>query len=658
MKRPHEPRGASRKLEYSVLAVGLASALALGWVAWRTGADVGARGELAAAELVREVAGLVQAEWESLLAEPDPPARGRGRSFNWSPGERVAAPVRSFVDRSPESREPDTLDLILNAAAELERDASKVGEALTMVREALDRIPQGEGRAEALLRSIQLACRLGECELALESWERARNELAPEVVRGNTSYLLLAGLAAAPCLDPEQRSGLQLEWAGRWASDGWGLPAQSPRLVWGDSDGEGHVDGPGLEPSPARVALWRRLEALDSDHSLDALWTEIEERRARRALASQLGELPPADPQGLWTVSGSQERPFLSRQTSDGSMAGIFVDPDDLVSALAQRVELPLGFVLDTSVAGDGEGELVRERTALAGDVIGFRLRHRDRGSLVRSERRRWMGLRAALVALALFTAGAAFFAARAMRRERRLAELKSAFVAGVSHDLRTPLASILLLAENLESGNIDTETARTRYYPAIRREASRLRRLVDDALDFSRLERGESVRVVRESCEMADLAEDLRAEASERAEAAGASLEFAARDMQGEGWLDAFALRRAVWNLVDNALEHSGSSEVELSLAREQNELRVVVRDHGRGVPPELAERVFEPYASFAGMHNSARGGTGLGLAIVRAIARAHGGEARLEPKVDPSGARFELRLDLSEEGMDGAMS
>jgi signal transduction histidine kinase len=90
-----------------------------------------------------------------------------------------------------------------------------------------------------------------------------------------------------------------------------------------------------------------------------------------------------------------------------------------------------------------------------------------------------------AFIALALGLAVAGFSVTRSIRRERRLAQLKALFVANVSHELRTPVASILLMAENLEQQRVSEPGTQARYYRFIRQEADRLRRLVNDVLDF-----------------------------------------------------------------------------------------------------------------------------------------------------------------------------
>ena len=115
----------------------------------------------------------------------------------------------------------------------------------------------------------------------------------------------------------------------------------------------------------------------------------------------------------------------------------------------------------------------------------------------------------------ALFTGVAAALISRALRRERILSDLKSAFIARVSHDLRTPVASILLMAENLQEGRVGADSA-PRYHGLIRSEALRLRRMVDDVLDFSRLERGRAPDLHREDVDLAHFVDDLVTAATE----------------------------------------------------------------------------------------------------------------------------------------------
>jgi signal transduction histidine kinase len=233
--------------------------------------------------------------------------------------------------------------------------------------------------------------------------------------------------------------------------------------------------------------------------------------------------------------------------------------------------------------------------------------------------------------------------------RERRAAATRSAFVANVSHELRTPIASILLLAENLERGKVGDPGEQRRYHELIRREAERLRGLVEDVLDMARLERGEPLTWQRTPVATRTLLASLEIAARERVIAAGGALDVTTSALPESVSVDAEAVRRALLNLVENALLHSGSSELELDVAGDDaGGLVLRLRDHGRGVPAEARERIFEPFARLE--HADAAPGTGLGLAIVREVALAHGGSASVRAPASGPGAVFELHLAAGE--------
>jgi signal transduction histidine kinase len=627
-----------RGRERIVLAAGLGSAAALVLVALFAFRQDSAASELVAARLAGEVADNVREEWVRLLAAGAEPAPARGERFHWDARAPAVKQATARVDvlAGEDPADPSALELLLREA-DREEIAGKPADALELLTGALERIPTAPLRPEAFLRAIQLARRAGKGPLARELWRSARGEIGPELARGETAYLLLCTFAASPELEEGERAEMQRWLAERWLDGSLALPIEATVLAM-------QPDGARVEEPPALLALRERLEALAEDARARELLAEDRRVRAEQALAGVLGELPqPAD--NAWVVLSSPLGPFCAHAVSGGDEEGFFVDRDALARALEQRLALPADFALDFEGTNEALGELVRPTTALAGPDFGFVVRHADPARLVRGERMRLLALRAGLLVLAALGMLATMFTVRALVRERRLAELKSAFIAGVSHDLRTPLASILLMAENLEAGHVSEERARERYYGSIRREAQRLRRLVENVLDFSRLERGERLSVAREPVDLATFARELATESAERVEAAGGKLTCAAEEVHGEAHIDAFALRRAVWNLVDNALAHSGSKEISLGIAVEGETLVLRVGDQGRGVPPAERERIFEPYTR--GTHtNGSSGGAGLGLAIVREIARAHGGEASVRSDANGHGAVFELRI------------
>jgi two-component system phosphate regulon sensor histidine kinase PhoR len=307
---------------------------------------------------------------------------------------------------------------------------------------------------------------------------------------------------------------------------------------------------------------------------------------------------------------------------------------------------VPEGFVVDVDPPAS-KATAVREHDVLDGD-FGFTIKHEDPEGWIRRSAAKQKLLRGALLVLAVLSGAAGFATFRALRRERTLAALKTDFVANVSHELRTPLASILLLSENLEAGRVASEADRSRYHTLIRREALRLRRLVDDVLDFSRLERGKRIDIRREALRIDPWLERACEELAEWAREHALELSIERSPTEAEAEIDPEALRRALLNLLDNARKHSGGSKVELSATREDLELVLRVRDHGRGISAEDRERVFEPFMRLA---NGDAPGAGLGLSIVREIAREHGGSVRALDPDDGPGIVFEMRIPLVEE-------
>ncbi|MBQ3344043.1 MAG: HAMP domain-containing histidine kinase [Kiritimatiellae bacterium] len=228
---------------------------------------------------------------------------------------------------------------------------------------------------------------------------------------------------------------------------------------------------------------------------------------------------------------------------------------------------------------------------------------------------------------------GAVFFVLYRQRvRIRELARLEKFrrdFVADVSHEIKTPLTGIL--------GAVDMLEGDSPLVPLIRKEATRLNGLVQSILDLARLEReGEALN--RTETDLSDLVRDVASRYPCECEA-------------GEPCVvacDAQLVSQALSNLIANAVRHSGSKEICVSLAQAGGEARIVVEDHGVGIPPAEAERVFERFHRVDPARAAETGGAGLGLAIVRRIARLHGGDVTLSA-AKPHGCRFCLSIPLA---------
>jgi len=253
------------------------------------------------------------------------------------------------------------------------------------------------------------------------------------------------------------------------------------------------------------------------------------------------------------------------------------------------------------------------------------------------------------LVLAALVGIAGMFFVFFALYRQRvRIRELARAerfrreFIADVSHEIKTPLTGILGAAEMLSEGG--ASEAQRPLLSMIARESTRLNALVQQILDLARLER-EGGALERAEVDLADLVRETVDRLRPRAEAAGISLSFAAPEAPCVAKVDARLVGEAVGNLVENAIRHSGSPDVAVSVSRAARGFSVAVEDHGVGIPPEHAARVFERFHRVDPARAAESGGAGLGLAIVRRIARLHGGDATLA-SVAPSGCRFVLSL------------
>ena len=223
----------------------------------------------------------------------------------------------------------------------------------------------------------------------------------------------------------------------------------------------------------------------------------------------------------------------------------------------------------------------------------------------------------------------------------KRVENLRRDFVANVSHELKTPIGALLLLAETMVA---ETDAAvLAQLAERVRSEAERLGRIIDDLLHLSEIEAQEML--VRDVVPVSEL---LR-QALERVDAVAEAARIPIKVTEPVDLLvscDRAQVVGAITNLLDNAVKYSEEGEqVELSAARGDEFVEIVVRDHGIGVPSRDLERIFERFYRVDRARSRISGGTGLGLAIVRHVARAHGGDVMVESR-EGEGSTFRLRL------------
>jgi two-component system phosphate regulon sensor histidine kinase PhoR len=244
-----------------------------------------------------------------------------------------------------------------------------------------------------------------------------------------------------------------------------------------------------------------------------------------------------------------------------------------------------------------------------------------------------------------------------AAERERKLSNLKSDFVANVSHELKTPLALVRMFGELLQSGRADSEEKRTQYLQIIVSESDRLASLIDNVLDFAKVERGQAAYDFSQGSLPEVVARAVEA-CRVRAERENISLELEIAPSLPPASLDERAIEIAVINLVDNALKYAADGpSVAIALARAGNLLEVRVSDQGPGIVPEDRKRIFDRFVRGRSAAGKQVRGSGIGLALVKHIAEAHGGSVRIEDNV-PRGATFVFTISLAVRGEAAASS
>jgi signal transduction histidine kinase len=306
-----------------------------------------------------------------------------------------------------------------------------------------------------------------------------------------------------------------------------------------------------------------------------------------------------------------------------------FSNPD---SAMVIRVTEPNGDLVYENAETPG-GAFEVQRTMASPSFRGLRLflRYRDRS--IRDEVHRLAITKTALIAFIDLTLGAGLFLIYSnVQRELNLSRLKSDFVANVSHELKTPLALIRLFSETLELGRVGTPEKARQYYKVINKESQRLTQLINNILDFSRIEAGRKeyrfaptdlVKVVQE------VIDSYRFQAEQH----GFALEVDLGADLPAVVVDKEAISQALINLLNNAIKYSPRERfVRVVLVEDGDRLLLSVEDRGIGIAKAEQKKIFEKFyrAEDSLVHETK--GSGLGLSLVRHIMEAHGGEVRLE--------------------------
>jgi two-component system, OmpR family, phosphate regulon sensor histidine kinase PhoR len=235
-----------------------------------------------------------------------------------------------------------------------------------------------------------------------------------------------------------------------------------------------------------------------------------------------------------------------------------------------------------------------------------------------------------------------------AVEKERRLSEQKSEFVANVSHELKTPLSLVRLFSELLMTNRVQSEEKRQQYLQIMVLESERLSGLIENVLDFARVERGKATFDFAPG----DLGEVVQRAVDVyryRAEREGVEIDAQTPRNLPEVRVDARAMELALINLLDNALKYAkGGKRIEVRVSRKRRALEVSVQDAGPGIPREERRRIFDRFVRGQTARDAGVRGTGIGLSLVKHIAEAHGGYVQVHSEPG-QGAMFVIGIPFA---------
>jgi two-component system sensor histidine kinase SenX3 len=356
--------------------------------------------------------------------------------------------------------------------------------------------------------------------------------------------------------------------------------------------------------------------------------------------------------QAAAVASSGQPQPGLPAGTDPGlppgidsvlavlSSSAVVLDSDDRVLR-ASAAARSFGLV-------DGDELVVRELVALARKV---RRDGKVREGEIEVSTSRFNGrttsfaVRVAPLGAAVGNGGLVLLLAEDQTESRRVEEVRRDFVANISHELKTPVGALALLAETVEDAVHDPEAV-LRFAGRMRQEASRLTDLVQDLIMLSRIQAAEPVpdpTPIEVDTVVAEALDRCRMRASAH------GIELAASGERGMAILgDEDLMVTALRNLLENAVAYSPErTRVLISTRRAGNSVEISVADQGIGIPERDLERIFERFYRVDPARSRATGGTGLGLAIAKHVTVAHGGTITVWSK-EGSGSTFTLRLPL----------
>lgn len=252
-------------------------------------------------------------------------------------------------------------------------------------------------------------------------------------------------------------------------------------------------------------------------------------------------------------------------------------------------------------------------------------------------------------VIITLVFVGAAIYAIqREYEEKEREEKLRKELISNISHDLRTPLSSVLGYSEMLKNGIYDDEAEQRRYIDIINRKAAYMEKLLTELLEYSRLEMG-TMRLQKQKMDITELVREILIEYYPEFEKNQYDLEVDIPDEPISGMWDKEKISRVLRNLVDNALKYGmDGKKLRIAVQKQEKQVCVEIQDFGKGIPEKEIPHITEKFYRADHARNSKKGGMGLGLFIVQEIVRLHNGNFCIESK-EQQGTKMYIRLPMN---------
>jgi signal transduction histidine kinase len=549
--------------------------------------------------------------------------------------------------------------------------------AIRSYRALMAEAPDGPSRALIYNRLARCLLKSGDATGALRAYDALLEKYSDESSSEGIPLGIIALFQKAAIVrktDPEMAGEIILEFYARLAAPEWTLDKfqyQYYRNLAGETAGTWKAE---IRNDAAVQDFERRWRELDTraEATLGELTAEedlatkvlplVEARLSEsQAGAGKFARFSETIGEGLFLISAIPLR--------GGKILGLLIDDhvllEERLPSILKRVLIPTEWVVQIADSGgrilfgeevpESGGDSLRSPLAVPFNQSfppwRIRIVRRDPESAsgaYRTRRNTYILVAMAMTAV-LFLGG--FTVLRSTAKELELARLKSEFVSTVSHEFRTPLMSIRYLSEMLDTDRVRDEAKKKTYYRKISKESERLSRLVENMLDFSKIEAGMK-KYRREEFSVNDLIADVAARFREYAGDKEMSLECETQDGMPVIQADREAISRALFNLLDNAMKYSGTDpRVVLSARIDGDAACLEVQDNGPGIRKEERRKVFEKFYRSQRPEHADIEGSGIGLTLVDHVARAHGGDVKIE-NAPGGGTKVTLRLPLSLKG------